>query len=75
MAEELFTGYTVEALEEDKRKVSAAYKITGPRKVFYLVRNSPNPEMPFVWPEGMKGGKIRGYEWFTDKGGKLRPVS
>lgn len=70
---EVFPGYRVEPLEE-REEFSIAYKVTGPRKTFYLMRNRVNPCMLFVCPVGGGGGRIRGYEWFTDKDGTLRPA-
>ncbi len=70
---ELFPGYVAEQLPETPGKIEFAYKVTGPRKVFMLMRNRPNPNMLFVCPEGRSTGKIRGYEWFTDRDGTLKP--
>jgi hypothetical protein len=72
---ELFPGYVAEQLPETPGKIGFAYKVTGPRGEWMLMRNQPNPTMLFVCPKdfGRRGAKIRGYEWFTDKGGTLRP--
>ena len=70
---EVFPGYTIEKLEE-KEDICFAYCVIGPRKKFWLMRNKPNPSILFVCPEGRNSGKIRGYEWFTDKDGTLKPV-
>ena len=69
---EVFLGYRVEKLDE-KEEICCAYKIIGPRKVFYLMRNQGNRNMLFVIPEGCRARKIRGYEWFTDQSGTLKP--
>lgn len=71
---ELFPGYLVEKLPEPD-EFSFAYKVTGPRKTFYLMRNNPNPSMLFVMPNNGRTGAIRGHEWFTDKRGKLELAS
>ena len=70
---EIFPGYIAERLQETPGKIEFAYKITGPRKTFMLMRNRPNPVMLFVCPEGRKAGKMHGYEWFTDRDGTLKP--
>jgi hypothetical protein len=64
----------VEKLDEPEGKISFAYKVTGPRREWRLMRNRPNPSMLFVCPEGRRSGKIRGYEWFTDRDGTLKPT-
>ncbi|HEX5426547.1 MAG TPA: hypothetical protein VFW94_23570 [Candidatus Acidoferrales bacterium] len=71
---EVFPGYRVEKLEE-KEEICFAYKIIGPRKTFMLMRNRVNRHALFVVGEGLRSSnKIRGYEWFTDKDGTLRPM-
>jgi hypothetical protein len=70
---EIFPGYRVVKLEEND-PICFAYKIIGPRKEFFLMRNKPNPSMLFAVPEGRRSCKVRGYEWFTDKDGQLKPV-
>ena len=72
---ELFPGYTVEALPETPGAIGFAYKVTGPRKDWKLMRNQINPHMLFAVPENiLKGtGKINGYEWFSDRSGTLKP--
>ena len=72
---EVFPGYAVHKLPETPGKIGFAYRITGPKKEWMLLRNVPNPAMLFVCPEGRRPGRIRGHEWFTDKTGELRPVS
>lgn len=74
--QEIFPGYTVEKLPETPGEIDYAYKITGPKKDWKLMRNRVNPHMLFAIPENiLKGtGKIRGYEWFTDRTGELKPV-
>jgi hypothetical protein len=69
-----FPGYRIEKLPEDPGKISFAYKIIGPKKEFYLLRNQPNPAMLFVCPEGRRTSKIRGYSWFKEVDGKLHPA-
>lgn len=69
---EVFPGYQVEKLSDDP--LGYAYQITGPRKTWMLIRNRPNPTMMFVVTDRGAPGKVRGYEWFTDKDGTLRAV-
>ena len=72
---ELFPGYKVEKLDESAAdNLGWAYKVTGPRSNWKLLRNRPNPQLLFVVGRHGSVGKIRGYEWFTDKDGTLRPV-
>lgn len=75
MTQELFPGYTIERLPEANGTLSAAYKITGPKRVWYLHRNQVNPHMLFPIPEtGIRGQlSIRGVKWFSDRTGELRP--
>lgn len=70
-------GYLVSKLEpEPGQEFRAAYKVVGPKKTWFLHRNRPNPQLLFVVPgDGVRGQmKIRGWEWFTDKNGKVEPV-
>jgi hypothetical protein len=71
--QEIFPGYVAEKLPETSGNIGFAYKVTGPRKEFMLLRNVPNPTMLFVCTEGAKVGKIRGYSWFCDRDGNLKP--
>lgn len=72
---ELFPGYLVEKLPESD-DICYAYKVTGPRSSYLLMRNTPNPSLLFVVSAGLrKSGNIRGCAWFTDKRGKLEPAS
>ena len=75
---ELFPGYTVEKLDEPEGgELGFSYTVTGPRgKTWKLVRNKPNPSLLFPVPENFMTDsmKIRGYTWFSDKSGELRPL-
>lgn len=71
-------GYTYRKCE-DEPGVSkfAAYllseKTGSPR--YYLLRNKIRPEMLFAihaWK--LNKAKIKGFSWFTDKDGELKPV-
>lgn len=73
--EELFPGYRIEKLDEIKDELGFAYCVIGPKREFMLMRNQLNPSLLFVCPDGMsRNCKIRGYSWFTDRDGRLRPV-
>lgn len=62
------------------------YHLHGPRGAHYkLVRNGVKPELVYAvnmrparrgWSKGLVGHRvdIGGYSYFSDKGGKLRPV-
>lgn len=70
-------GFSVEIIPNDENR---AYVLRGARNTQYeLWRNKPNPNMLFVMNFGpnakMPGvGKAKGYAWFTDRDGKLRPA-
>lgn len=72
---EIFPGYTVEKLEEEPGKLGA-YKITGPKKDWVLVRNQVKPHLLFPVPDNVLTGKseIRGHKWFSDEGGELKAL-
>ncbi len=73
---ELFPGYRAEKLD-DATSPRIAYRVIGPRKTFRLMRNQPNPTMLFVLCDdkaGLRTTKIRGFAWFTDRDGTLRPA-
>jgi hypothetical protein len=70
---EVFPGYSYEKLPETPGQIGFAYRVSGPRKHWLLMRNQPNPSMLFVCPEGRSKGTIRGYQWFSDKSGELKP--
>lgn len=74
-------GYTVEVHDdgdEDGRDM-VPYTVYGQRGAeWLLIRNVPKPHMLFVSSTRARGrslGSIRGFTWFTDEGGRLRPVS
>ena len=74
-------GYQVEKVNKGM-EVSPGVRIegyilsdkNGPR--YALWRNKPNPSMLFaVHTRKMGCATIKGYKWFTDKDGELKPVS
>lgn len=71
-------GYTVETHTDGDEFDFIPYTVTGHRGAeWMLIRNRPRPEMLFVSSTRARGrnlGSIRGYTWFTDKDGVLRPV-
>ncbi len=67
-------GYKVEKVEECADGLGYAYKVTGPRTSWMLMRNKPNPSLLFVAPKLKGTARIRGYERFTDRSGKLEPA-
>ncbi len=56
----------------------APYELEGPRGGIYtLLRNVPKPYMLFVVGTvhyGLRQPKLKGYTWFTDRDGVLKPV-
>ena len=70
---ELFPGYMVQHIPEAPGEICFAYLVTGPRgKTWNLLRNRVTPHALF--PVGDNGStKIRGYGWFSDRSGRVRP--
>ena len=68
-------GYEVEVCTDGS---TWPYTLRGTRGAVYgLFRNVPNPTMLFAINERKGfGGVVKpgGYEWFTDRGGVLKPV-
>ena len=69
---ELFPGYRAEKLDETESS-RLAYRIHGLRKAYYLMRSEANSEMLFALSSEMQTTKIRGFAWFTDCDGTLKP--
>jgi hypothetical protein len=72
---ELFPGYRLEKIEESGSEW--AYRVVGPKgRDWKLMRNKVNPHMLFPVPGNFMTDsmKIRGYTWFSDKSGELRPL-
>ena len=69
-----FMGYRIEATGNDK----SPYILHGPRGACYgLLRNLSRPEHLFAVNIGkLHIGPVivKGYGWFTDAGGELRPL-
>jgi hypothetical protein len=62
--------------DESGKSLDAAYTFSdknGPK--YKLLRNKPRPELLFALHARKFGcAKIKGYTWFTDKDGELKPL-
>lgn len=55
--------------------VNFPYTVTGPRSTWHMMRNQHNPYLLSATNDKIGGvSKIRGFEWFTDKSGRLEPA-
>lgn len=72
-------GYQVEKhnTEGSEKRMIAAYTLSdrnGPK--YKLIRNTKNPNMLFaIHTRKLDCAIIKGYKWFTDKDGELKPIS
>lgn len=76
MKNSLPEGYRVEKSDEPGI-LGCAYKVFGPRCTEYgLIRNQVNPQNMFVinLKTVNPNAKLRGYGWWTDKNGDLKPL-
>lgn len=70
------SGYRIERMDEPGI-LGYAYRIFGPRGTeFALIRNKVNPHRMFVVNTKTMNpnARIKGYGWWTDKDGELRPL-
>lgn len=70
------SGYRIERTDEPGT-LGYAYRIFGPRGTeFALIRNKVNPHQMFVINTKTMNpnARIKGYGWWTDKDGELRPL-
>lgn len=71
-----FSGYRIERTDEPGI-LGYAYRIYRPRDTeFALIRNKVNPHQMFVVNTKTMNpnARIKGYGWWTDKDGELRPL-
>ncbi len=69
-------GFSVQA-HVSEHSANVPYLLTGPRGARYsLWRNQGTPHLLFVVNDKgfTKTASVKGYTWFSDKGGKLTPI-
>jgi hypothetical protein len=65
------SNYLVEPTDNE----NVPYRVTGPRSSWRLMRNQNNRSILFAVNDRINGvAQIRGFEWFTDKTGRVEPL-
>lgn len=59
----------------DSRPGAVGYVLRGPKADYRLMRTVNNPHAFFVLNSRLKVSSVKGNYWFTDKDGRVVPVS